>query len=372
MESIMKNYLTPVMIVLFISLIFQIGIAQEFQKTNIAVIDLNSHGGLTQSEISSLSDRLRSLLVRTNAFDVVDRGQMEEILKEQGFQMSGCTSAECAVEAGQILGVEEMITGSIGKIGRLYTIDIVLIDVETARIIKSITRDYQGEIEGLVALMQSITNELSGLQKSPPPPAQKTRITVNSNPNNSEVYIDNRLIGKTPINQHDISPGEHQLKIQKSGYAPHEEKINIEAGKTKPYSIGLKKIFTLKINSVPADAEVYVNGKKVGVTPFSSSGIEDARLEITLQKTNYKSWEKTITLSKNKELDAKMQITDEYKDYLAKQTQGTKVKKEGSSKLWWWLGGGAIVAGTAAYFLISGDDGGGEEANEFPEPPGRP
>jgi TolB-like protein len=368
----MKNYLTPVMIVLFISLIFQIGIAQEFQKTNIAVIDLNSHGGLTQSEISSLSDRLRSLLVRTNAFDVVDRGQMEEILKEQGFQMSGCTSAECAIEAGQILGVEEMITGSIGKIGRLYTIDIVLIDVETARIIKSITRDYQGEIEGLVALMQSITNELSGLQKSPPPPAQKTRITVNSNPNNSEVYIDNRLIGKTPINQHDISPGEHQLKIQKSGYAPHEEKINIEAGKTKPYSIGLKKIFTLKINSVPADAEVYVNGKKVGVTPFSSSGIEDARLEITLQKTNYKSWEKTITLSKNTELDAKMQITDEYKDYLAKQTQGTKVKKEGSSKLWWWLGGGAIVAGTAAYFLISGDDGGGEEANEFPEPPGRP
>ena len=185
--------------------------AQESQKMNIAVIDLSSHGGLTQSEVSSLSDRLRSLLVRTNTYDVVDRGKMEEILKEQGFQMSGCTSAECVVEAGQILGVEQMISGSIGKIGRLYTIDVVLIDVQTAKIIKSITRDYQGEIEGLVALMQSITNELSGLQKAPATTSQNSKISVSSKPDDSEVYIDNRLIGKTPIKMQNISPGEHIL-----------------------------------------------------------------------------------------------------------------------------------------------------------------
>ncbi len=369
----MKKYLIPVMILLFGLIIFQSSVAQESQKTNIAVIDLNSHGGLTQSEISALSDRLRSLLVRTNTFDVVDRGKMEEILKEQGFQMGGCTSAECVVEAGQILGVEQMITGSIGKIGRLYTIDIILIDVQTAKIMKSITRDYQGEVEGLVALMQSITNELSGLQRALPTTPQKGKITVTSDPKNSEVYIDNKLIGKTPVKLHEILAGEHQLKVQKSGYAPHEEKFSMDAGKSKTFSTDLKRIFTLKINSQPGDAEVYVNNKKVGVTPFSSSGIEDARLEIMIQRTNYKPWKKTLNLSKNTELDAKMEITDAYKDYLAKQSEGTKVKKEGGSKLWWWLGGGAVVAGTAAYFLLSGDDGGGDEqANEFPAPPGRP
>ncbi|MEJ2545675.1 MAG: PEGA domain-containing protein, partial [Calditrichaceae bacterium] len=272
----MKKFLIPFMILLFVHLSIQLSHAQGTQKTNIAVIDLSSHGGLTQSEISSLSDRLRSLLVRTNAFDVVDRGQMEEILKEQGFQMSGCTSAECAIEAGQILGVEEMITGSIGKIGRLYTIDIVLIDVATAKIVKSITRDYQGEIEGLVALMQSITNELSGLQKTPTPAVQTSKISVNSIPDNCEVYIDNRLVGKTPINLQEVSPGQHHLKVQKSGYASFEEKISIETGKSKSFSADLKRIFTLKIKSVPEETEVYVNGKKVGVTPFSSTGIEDA------------------------------------------------------------------------------------------------
>jgi TolB-like protein len=369
----MKKFLIPVMIFVFVFSIIQPSNAQGSQKTNIAVIDLNSHGGLTQSEISTLSDRLRSLLVRTNTFDVVDRGKMEEILKEQGFQMSGCTSAECVVEAGQILGVEQMITGSIGKIGRLYTIDVILIDVQTAKIIKSITRDYQGEIEGLVALMQSITNELSGLHKTPPATSQNGKITVTSQPDNSEVYIDNRLIGKTPIKLYEIMAGEHQLKVQKSGYAPHEEKISIDAGKSKPYSIDLKRIFTLKINSQPGDAEVYVNNKKVGVTPFSSTGVEDARLEIILQRINYKPWKKTITLSKNTKLDAKMEITDEYKDSLAKQSEGTKIKKEGGSKLWWWLGGGAVVAATAVYFLLPSDDGGGDvTSNEFPAPPGRP
>ena len=370
----MKKFLIPLAMLLFMPFMIQMNYAQESQKTNIAVIDLNSHGGLTQSEISSLSDRLRSLLVRTNAFNVVDRGKMEEILKEQGFQMGGCTSAECVVEAGQILGVEQMITGSIGKIGRLYTIDIILIDVQTAKIIKSITRDYQGEIEGLVALMQSISNELSGLKRTQPAQVvQTSKISVTSKPDNSDVYIDNNLIGKTPVNMQEVSPGEHQIKIQKSGYAPFEEKITIETGKNKSFSADLKRIFTLKINSVPEDAEVFVNGKKVGVTPFSSTGVEDAKLEIVLQRNNYKTWKKNITLSKNTELSAKMEITDEYKDALAKKSEVIKIKKDGGSKFWYWLGGGAVVAGTAAYFLFSGDDGGGDEpANEFPAPPCRP
>lgn len=372
MESMMKKCFIPILILQFVLTLMHMSMAQESQKTNIAVIDLNSHGGLTKSEISSLSDRLRSLLVRTKAFDVVDRGQMEEILKEQGFQMSGCTSAECAIEAGQILGVEEMITGSIGKIGRLYTIDIVLIDVQTARIIKSITRDYQGEIEGLVALMQSITNELSGLQKPQTTPKKKIEISVNSQPNNSEVYIDNQLVGRTPLKLSDVSAGQHQLKIQKSGYAPYEERIDVKSGDNKSYSGKLKKIFTLKIDSDPSDAEIYVNNKKIGATPFSSSGIEGARLNVIVRKTNYKPWIKTITLSKNTKLDAKMEFTDDHKDALAKQGKDTQVKKEGGSKLWLWLGGGAVLAGTTAYFLLSGDDGGGEENNEFPAPPGRP
>ena len=161
----------------FLLILSQILFAQT-KKKNIAVIDLSSRGGLSKAEIGTLTDRLRSVLVRTNAFTVIDRGLMEDILSEQGFQMSGCTSTDCAVEAGKILGVEQMLSGTLGKLGRLYTIDIILLDVATSQIIKSLTRDYSGEIEGLIGQIKSIADELAGAQ-SPERPSY-TRSAVKS------------------------------------------------------------------------------------------------------------------------------------------------------------------------------------------------
>jgi len=45
-------------------------------------------------EATSLTDRLRSELVRTGRITVVERGQMEQILAEQDFQLTGCASDE--------------------------------------------------------------------------------------------------------------------------------------------------------------------------------------------------------------------------------------------------------------------------------------
>jgi len=72
---------------------------------------------------------------------------MDEILTEQGFQQSGCTTTECAVEVGKMLNVQKMVSGTIGKLGRTWTMDIALIDVETSHIEKSFFQDYKGEID---------------------------------------------------------------------------------------------------------------------------------------------------------------------------------------------------------------------------------
>ncbi len=174
--------------------------AQPVAKKNIAVMDLESRGSLSKEESGTLTDRLRSMLVRTKAFVVVDRGRMQEILDEQGFQMSGCTSAECAVEAGKILGVEEMVSGTVGRLGKLYTLDIILIDVQTSQIIKSLTRDYTGEIEGLVGLMKSVADELAGKEQTPVA-IQKKQFTISfvSQPAGAQVLINGKLRGETPL-----------------------------------------------------------------------------------------------------------------------------------------------------------------------------
>ena len=48
---------------------------------------------------------------------------VEEVIIEQGFQQSGCTTTECAVEIGQLLGTDKLLLGSVGRIGRIYTIN---------------------------------------------------------------------------------------------------------------------------------------------------------------------------------------------------------------------------------------------------------
>ena len=130
-------------------------------RQSIAILDLEGRG-ISASETASLTDRLRSQLVKTGEVIVVERGQMNQILDEQDFQLTGCTSDECAVEVGQLLGVSQMIAGSIGKIGQAYMLDIRIIDVQTGTILETMTRDYRGEIEGLIAEIESVAWDIVG------------------------------------------------------------------------------------------------------------------------------------------------------------------------------------------------------------------
>ena len=60
--------------------------------TDLDAINVDSQVSL------ALSNRLGSELYQSGYFIVLERQKMQEILKEQGFQLSGCTSNECVVE----------------------------------------------------------------------------------------------------------------------------------------------------------------------------------------------------------------------------------------------------------------------------------
>lgn len=136
-------------------------VAQE--KMNVAVLDLEGRG-ISALEAATLTDRLRSEMVELGYFQVVERGQMEMILEEQGFQQVGCTSVECAVEVGKLLGVEKMVAGTIGKIGALYTVDVRMFDVTTGAIEKVSKRDHRGDVEGLIDLLGVVSKDLAGIE----------------------------------------------------------------------------------------------------------------------------------------------------------------------------------------------------------------
>jgi TolB-like protein len=148
------------LLLLFIS----VPLFSQGAKLNIAVSDLAGQG-IDQSSTAIISDRLRTSLFKEGGFNVLERNAMQDILKEQGFQQSGCTSDACAVEIGQLLGVSYIIVGTVGKLGHLFTIDIRMIEVATAKIAYSESVDCDCPIEkvltsSIVSIAKKITENV--------------------------------------------------------------------------------------------------------------------------------------------------------------------------------------------------------------------
>ena len=108
---------------------FSIGYASE--KIPMAILDLDALEGIPPTTAVSISEFLRDQFFKTGRFTVIEKKKMEDILKEQAFQKSGCTTTECAVEIGKILNVEQVATGSVTKLGTRYSILVRFVDVES-------------------------------------------------------------------------------------------------------------------------------------------------------------------------------------------------------------------------------------------------
>lgn len=128
-------------------------------KENIAIMEIT--GTVSKSEAGILTDKALNLFANSGKYKVIERSMMAEILKEQEFQQTGCTSSECAVQVGQILGVENIVFGSVGKLGSIYSISLRLISVGTGEIVKTASFDLKGSIEDV--LVKGIKNVVDQL-----------------------------------------------------------------------------------------------------------------------------------------------------------------------------------------------------------------
>ena len=107
---------------LFILLLISSISAQDIGRRNLAVYTFDARG-VSSIEAEAITDRIRLEVSKANVYIVIERGLMEEVLKEQAFQLTGaCTESSCLVEVGNLLAVHYMIGGSVTHIGSLYSI----------------------------------------------------------------------------------------------------------------------------------------------------------------------------------------------------------------------------------------------------------
>ena len=284
-------------------------ISSLFAKEIIAVLDLEQIG-LSDQEATILTQRLTTKLIAIDRYQVVERNNMDKILKEQKFQHSGCTDSECAVEIGQLLNTDFIILGSVNKFGSTYAVDARLIDVGLGKSLISAEFSMKGEIDELLTTgMTSIAKQLCELpakktettqQAVIPPVVQvtpKASVIIKSTPLGSKVYLADTILGSTPFTK-SLKHGMYTLLFHKAGYDSLTKNITVE-GKDD-ISINVDLIHQqgyLYSAFEPQEAIVTIDGETVANN--STSILNTGSYKLTAKLTNYYLINESVTISKN-------------------------------------------------------------------------
>ncbi|MBI5214090.1 MAG: hypothetical protein HY957_12110 [Nitrospirae bacterium] len=104
------------------------------ERLRIAVLpfEIGATGVPTDAAVG-IADMLVTALVKTKIYDIVEREQLQKILSEQKFGMSGLVDPSTAVQIGKMLGIKKIITGKITQMGVTQS-EIIFIRVATAKV----------------------------------------------------------------------------------------------------------------------------------------------------------------------------------------------------------------------------------------------
>ena len=201
---------------------------------------------VSESEARVITSLFETALVKTGVYNVLEQNQISEILDAQAFSLSGCTDDACAVEVGELLSAELIILGEFSRVGERYIANAKIIDVELGK-----NEAADSVSAGSIADMTD------------------TQITL----------LAYKLAGLT------YTGGGAEVKIVEN----------------------FSEVF---INTEPDGADIYINGRKRGVSPILIEKVPQGQVQVTASKGNmYGELQKAITGSDLVEIYIKLDVT---------------------------------------------------------------
>jgi len=124
-------------------------------------------------------------------------------------------------------------------------------------------------------------------------------LTITSSQPNSKVALDGKPLGLAPINKIEIESITHALRIEAELYHPYVEEFKLNDGEEKIINASLDPAFgTLQVTTDPdSGAEVFLDGRKVGKTPFRESKIPSGKYLLKVTRPMFNDIEEEITIA---------------------------------------------------------------------------
>ncbi len=111
------------------------------------------------------------------------------------------------------------------------------------------------------------------------------------------IQLDGVEIGRTPLNDIEIDPGQYTLTVTADRYQTETQTISI-AGRQEQsdFQVDLAPAWAeISFSTTPAGAEILVDGQVLGVTPYTAEILEGEH-ELTLKLPAHKAWQDELAV----------------------------------------------------------------------------
>lgn len=129
------------------------------------------------------------------------------------------------------------------------------------------------------------------------------KVSVSTDPPGARVFIDGSQEGISPVEIDKVAHGRHTVVVVKPGFAKREKEIELEYGEELSVYLRLKvKVAVFSVFSFPSGAEVFLDGKKAGVTPLRLKNVKPGRHKLLVTREKDCSHEETVTVVAGKDI----------------------------------------------------------------------
>ncbi|MCP4134338.1 MAG: hypothetical protein GY754_25410 [bacterium] len=149
-------------------------------KSRIAVMEFKATG-VSAGTASKVSELVRIEVVNTGKYILLERSQMDKILKEQGLQQALCTDEDCAVEVGRLLSTKKILIGTAMQLGSVMILTARIVDIEQASVERAAKVSVKDE-SGISRAVGRLVEELTGLKPKKKTIKKITKVVDKKNP----------------------------------------------------------------------------------------------------------------------------------------------------------------------------------------------
>jgi hypothetical protein len=153
-------------------------------------------------------------------------------------EAASCEDPGCYQAAAEGADVDFLVGGTVQQTGPDYTVQVYAISAETGEVVAQV--DGVCEICGINELGDVVGSLAARLRPTLDNATQPTMLSVDSDPEGAEVWVDGKQVGTTPL-QTRIAPGDHEIDVIKQGRRTEHREVTLRTGVNESYSFRLAR-----------------------------------------------------------------------------------------------------------------------------------